>query len=164
MSLAIARRLIPAKCCSTKRKRLRAFAYDSPLLRRGFLPHRYPKLSAKDLGDSLKADGMANSVPDSTWGYLARVLNPIPQNVMIRNSTNALLTICPGLHCPFFFLEVKPDGGSMEACRNQAARGCATVVNAMRLLLRILGREEETVGPDKNSYIYCATMNEGQLE
>lgn len=52
----------------------------------------------------------------------------------------------------------------MEACRNQAARGCATVVNAMRLLLRILGREEETVGPDKNSYIYCATMNEEQLE
>ncbi len=131
-------------------------------LRRGHVPHNYlPGL--KDLADRLKADGMTNSVPDSTWGYLARVLAPIPAGAVLQIPTNALLTICPALYCPFFFLEVKPDRGSMEACRNQAARGCATIVNAMRLLLQTLGRED-TVGPDEDSYIYCATMNEELLE
>lgn len=134
---------------------------DQPL-RRGYLPHNYP-LGLKDVADRLKVDGMTNSVPDSTWGYLDKVLDPIPAGAMLQDRTKALLTICPALYCPFFFLEVKPDGGSMDACRNQAARGCATIVNAMRLLLRTLGRED-TVGPDEDSYIYCATMNEELVE
>ena len=134
-------------------------------LRRGFLPHTYPtgKLSPKDLAEKLKADGMANSVPDSTWGYLDRALGPIPKGAKIQNHTRELLTICPGLLCPFFFIEVKTDKGTMEECRNQAARGCATIVNAMRLLLRMLGRED-TIGPDKDSYIYCATMGNDVME
>lgn len=131
-------------------------------LRRGYLPHGYPT-GLKDLGNRLQEDGMTNSVPDSTWGYLARVLNPIPPGAMLQEETKALLTICHALYCPFLILEVKPDGGSMEACRNQAAPGCATIVNAMRLVLRTLGRED-SVGLDKDSYIYCATMNEELLE
>ena len=134
-------------------------------LRRGFLPHNYPtgNLSLKDIADRLKIDGMANTNPDSTWGYLGRVLDPISKGTMIQDYTNALLTICPSLHCPFFILEVKMDNGSMEVCRNQAARGCATIVNAMRQLLRTLGRED-TLGPDEDTYIYCATMSEEMME
>ena len=134
-------------------------------LRRDFLPHTYPtsKFSKKQIAENLKADGMANSVPDSTWGYLARALDLIPQGAKIQSHTRELLNICPGLLCPFFFIEVKTDKGTMEQCRNQAARGCATIVNAMRLLLRMLGRED-TIGPDKNSYIYCATLGDEVME
>ncbi len=137
--------------------------WEQPL-RRGFLPHNYPTgMSPKNLAERLQADGMANSVPDSTWGYLASALDPIPRGANIQNQTTELLTICPGLICPFFFIEVKSDNGSREGCRNRAARGCATIVNAMRSLLRMLGRED-TVGPDKDSYIYCATMGEEFME
>ena len=141
------------------------FCQTEQPLRRGFLPHNYPtgNLSQKDIAGRLSADGMLNSNPDSTWGYLRRVLDPISEGAMIRDYTNCLLTICPGLHCPFFILEVKMDEGSMEVCRNQAARGCATIVNAMRQLLRMLGRED-TVGPDEDTYIYCATMGEDFME
>ena len=127
-------------------------------LRRGFLPHNYPtgSLSPNDIADRLKVDGMLNSKPDSTWGYLGRVLDPISEGAMIQDYTNSLLTICPGLYCPFFILEVKTDNGSMEVCRNQAARGCATIVNAMRQLLRMLRRED--------TYIYCTTMSEEMME
>ena len=82
---------------------------------------------------------------------------------MMQNKTSYLLTICPGLYCPFFVLEVEPKSGSMGVCRNQAARGCATVVNAMRSLLYMLGRED-TIGPDKDTYIYCATLGEDSME
>ena len=134
-------------------------------LRRGFLPHNYSKdeLSLKEIASSLNVDGMFNSNPDGAWGYLGRVLGPITEGPMIKGYTNCLLTISPGLYCPFFILEVKMDMGSMEVCRNQAARGCATIVNAMRQLLHMLGRED-TVGPDKDTYIYCATMCEDFME
>ena len=141
------------------------FCQDQQPLRPGLLPHNYPtdQLFAEDLAGKLKADGMANSIPDSTWGYLRRVLDPIPDGAMIQSHTSFLLTICPGLFCPFFLLEVEPDSGSMEVCRNKAARGCATVINAMRSLLRMLGRED-TIGPDKDTYVYCATMGEDFME
>lgn len=134
-------------------------------LRRGFLPHVYPTddLSPKDIAGRLNVDGMSNSNPDSAWGFLGRALGPISEGAMIQDYTNALLTICPGLYCPFFTLEVKIDSGSMEVCQNQAARGCATIVNAMRQLLRMLGRED-TLGPDKDTHIYCATMSEDFME
>ena len=51
----------------------------------------------------------------------------------------------------------------MGVCRNQAARRCATVINAMRSLLRMLGRQD-TIGPDKDTYIYCATLGEDYME
>ena len=120
-------------------------------------------MSLELIAKTLQAEGMTNSVPDSTWGYLDRAFDPKPAGTKIRNHTKQLLTICHGLYCPFFFIEVKPDNGSMETCRNQAARGCATIVNAMRLLLHMLGREE-TAGPDKDTYIYCATMDEDLME
>ena len=134
-------------------------------LRRGFLPHIYPtdELSTKEIADRLSVDGMFNSNPDSVWGFFGRAFGPTYEGAKIQAHAYALLTICPGLHCPFFILEVKMDSGSMEVCRNQAARGCATIVNAMRQLLHMLGRED-TVGPDKDTYIYCATMCEDLME
>lgn len=134
-------------------------------LRRGFVPHSYPTdgLTTKDIAGRLNVDGMSNSEPDGAWGYLGRALGPITGGPMIQDYTNSLLTICPGLYCPFFILEVKMDMGSMEVCRNQAARGCATIVNAMRQLLHMLGRKD-TAGPDKDTYIYCATMSADFME
>ena len=86
------------------------FCQDEEPLREGLLPHNYPadKLSAEDLANRLRTDGMG-------------------------------------------------------VCRNQATRGCATVVNAMRSLLHMLGRED-TIGPDKDTYIYCATLGEDYME
>ena len=141
------------------------FCQDEQPLREGLLPHNYPtdKLSAEDLAHRLKTDGMANSIPDSTWGYLSPVLDTIPAGDMMQSNTSYLLTICPGLYCPFFLLAVEPESGSMGVCRNQAARGCATVINAMRSLLRMLGRED-TIGPDKDTYIYCATLGDDYME
>ena len=86
------------------------FCQDEQVLREGLLPHNYPtdKLSAEDLAHKLKPDGMANSIPDSTWGYLSPVLDTIPARDMMQSNTSYLLTICPGLYCPFFLLEVEP--------------------------------------------------------
>ena len=134
-------------------------------LRRGFLPHNYPTtFSKQDIASKLTIDGMLNSVPDTTWGYLGRDLDPEFQGVTTQEHTNSLLTICTGLFCPFFILEVKVDRGDMEICRNQAARGCATIVSVMRQLLHKLGRRNDTLGPDKDTYIYCATMSADFIE
>ena len=140
------------------------FCEDRQPLRQGLLPHNYPigSMSPEVLAKKLQADGMTNSVPDCTWGHLPRVLDPIPGGATLQAHTRELLTICPSLFCPFFILKVNITG-SMEGCRNQAALGCATIVSAMRSLLCILGRED-TVGPDKDSYIYCATMSEDFME
>ena len=51
----------------------------------------------------------------------------------------------------------------MEVCCNKAACGCVTVINAMRSLLRMLGRED-TIGLDKDTYVYYATMGEEFIE
>ena len=141
------------------------FSQAEQPLRRGFLPHNYPTtFSPKDIAGKLTIDGMHNSVPDTTWGYLGQDLDPISEGATTQDYTNSLLTICPGLFCPFFILEVKVDNGSMEVCRNQAARRCATIVSVMRELLRKLGRRKDTLGPDENTYIYCATMSTDFIE
>lgn len=135
-------------------------------LRQGLLPHNYRGKSYQNpaaLKSALQDDGMFNSVPDGTWGYLETSLNANTYGATLPSRIKALLTVCPALYCPCFFLEAKPDGGSSEECRNQAGRAGATLVNAMRQLLNYTGRKS-TLGLDAESYLYGATMNEECME
>lgn len=135
-------------------------------LRRGFLPHNFTTNqynNATDLAKALKADGITNSIPDATWGYLESVLGPRPPGITLPPLTKDLLTVCPSLQCPFLFLEVKLDAGSYLGCCNQAGRAGAIFVCAMRQLLAMTGRKD-ILGADVESYLYCATTNEDKME
>ena len=106
---------------------------------------------------------MTNPVPDDTWGYLEPFVDDHTHGATLYALIKALLSVCSGLYCPFFFLEVKPDNGSFEQLRNQARKAGAISVHVMRQLLNSTGRID-TLGPDFSFYVYRVTMNEECME
>ena len=147
------------EACDTFEKGLVA-QYSQPFKRR-YLPNKYTTLGfdRKDAEVRSRADGMTNPIPDGVWGF-----NPNQFAPTDSADLDDLATVVQGILWAFFLIEVKPDGGSMEECRNQACRGGATLVNAARGFMKKLGPSVENIGPDRDTYVYSAVMDADFME
>lgn len=127
--------------------------------RRTLVPNRFVKSGFEaELAAALaKQHGMKNPKPEFMYGIRTDKY-AIPAGVIVSPKTTALLEIAVGLHSPFLIVEGKSDNGSMAEAENQACRGGATLVNASRELLKMIG-DVEAPGADNRTFVFSCTMS-----
>ncbi|KAL9029908.1 MAG: hypothetical protein Q9196_001911 [Gyalolechia fulgens] len=134
--------------------------------RRTYLPNSYSTIGYHDkIATALaKERGMKNPKPDRTYG-LAENSIPPPEDhaALLRDETKALLTAIPGLHHVFFLIEAVSSAGSLAKAINQASRGGTVAVHIQRLLLAALGQLHMDEGPDRQTYVYTATIDSSSM-
>jgi len=134
--------------------------------RRTLVPNRYlDGQLEKYLAEAMaKKDGMKNPKPDMTYGIRTNKY-PIPNGVIVKGSTNALLEIASGMHHAFMIIEAKADRGEYDEATNQARRGGATLVNAARQLRSLVEAAPVIIsGVDDTCVVFSATINPQLME
>lgn len=141
-----------------------------------YLPNEFakdPTLEEDMIKALAKDEDMKNPRPDLTFG-LQR--DKFPLDMPIPDHILDLLEIVPGMHHAFLLLEGKSPAGSLANAENQACRGGATLVKALRTLRALLENDtshasEEIIQgatapegatptkPDYKSFVFSATMN-----
>ena len=105
-----------------------------------------------------EGDDMKTPRPDRIFG-----LDPkrfaFPKPLILDQKLDAVLWTCKHMHYPFFLIEGKSNRGNGQVAENQARRGGATIVNAMRCAYSTIGQPKNTPGPDNKSFIFSATIN-----
>lgn len=127
--------------------------------KRTYLPNVFDDrdFEAVVVGELAKEKGMTNPKPDRVYGLnMGELLRP--RGYTLRSETKDLITLVPNMVYAFFLIEGKSSGGDMTKAMEQACRGACCLVIALRELLRISGRVEES-GPDWETYVYSATMD-----
>lgn len=76
----------------------------------------------------------------------------------------SLLNAVPGLQHVFFLIEGVSSAGDMNKAINQACRGGTVAVRIQRLLLEAVGQNSTMdEGPDRQTYIYTATIDNNSM-
>ncbi len=138
------------------------YAVSDQDFRNDLLPHRYVD---EQLAQTLKKDdSMLTPRPDRCYGLLPGWI-PVPEDVTLNPEIRALIEACPHLSHPFFLIEGKSNYGSKFDAQNQARRGGASLVNAMRQLLARIGEGHVTEsGVDDRNFVYSATLSPGLID
>ena len=145
---------------------VRWFSEDGSIVSRNqqfqkdLLPFRQTEAEKKSLTKRLAKEmfpGMTNAKPDFTYG-IREEQHPDIQSEHYTPHTRALMGVAPNMVHPFLIIEGKSSNGSHTDAENQAIRGGATLVNARRML-NAKAKMGDTVGPDKNSFIFTVTMD-----
>lgn len=106
-----------------------------------------------------KERGLKNPKPDRAYGLAVNNIPP-PDQALLRDETNAWLNAIPGLQHVFFLIEGVASSGSLAKAINQACRGGTVAVFIQRLILEAIGQLREDEGPDRQTYVYTATVND----
>ncbi|KAL8735784.1 MAG: hypothetical protein Q9166_000648 [cf. Caloplaca sp. 2 TL-2023] len=135
---------------------------------RTFLPYRNGITGfAKELLFALskpKDPAMTNPKPDRLYAIdRERTEAHFPPTFQMSNEIRHYMEVIPTVHHPFLVLEAKSEGGSNAECRNQACRSGAAIVHCFRELRRLIG-EEDGPGADIRTFMFSATLCDGQLE
>ena len=135
--------------------------------RRTFLPNTYRKAGyGEQIAKALaKERGVKNPKPDRAYGFgLHEIPPPDEQEGLLRDETQALLNVVPGLQHVFFLIEGKSSSGDMNKAIDQACRGGAVLVRTQRLLLEAIGQDDiMSEGPDRQTYVYTATVDSSAM-
>ena len=121
------------------------------------LPHVYEdnelnqKMAKKD-------DDMKTPRPDRIYGLDPRLFI-LPNKLLLDKHIDATLDVCDYMHHPFFLIEGKSNRGNPHDAANQARRGGATIVNALRCAYAAIGKERTTLGPDYDSFMFSGTVS-----
>ena len=138
------------------------FAVMDQDLRKDSVPNSFPD---EILAQAMKKiDGMTTPRPDRCYGLRANWI-PKPKDLHLDADLQALLLeVCPHLSHPFFLIEGKSNNGSKIQAQNQARRGGAALVNAMRQLLTKSG-ELPVIdnGVDDRNFVFSATLFPGVM-
>ncbi|KAL8933513.1 MAG: hypothetical protein Q9216_006330 [Gyalolechia sp. 2 TL-2023] len=133
---------------------------------RTYLPNSYANIGYEEkIATALaKQRGVKNPKPDRTYGLKPNHLPP-PKNqpALLRDETKTLLNAIPGLSHVFFLLEVVSSNGSTAKAMNQACRGGTVAVFIQRLLLASTGQRCMDAGPDFQTYVYTATIDDSAM-
>ena len=97
-----------------------------------------------------------NPKPDMTFGLLRSAFTEDQQHVNRRYSNYTELS--QGLYHAFFVVEGKGSGGTMEQAKNQACRGAAAVVNAMKHLIAVSNGGAVANGVDPRLMAFSLAM------
>lgn len=103
---------------------------------RTLLPSKFsanPSLIDEIAKELAKDKDMTNPRPDLIFGLL-RKKHPLAIETQIPPHLHELLEIAPGMHHAFLIIEGKSHSGSSAKAENQARRGGATLVKALRSL------------------------------
>ena len=141
------------------------FVSRSSDLRGGLLPTQYedddfePEL-AKLLA---KGDGMTTPRPDFCYG-LRKDRFPLPPGLILSTEILLTLQVAPGMQHPFFLIEGKSNKGILGEAENQARRGGATLVNAHRQLLELIGESVLDLGVDERCFVFSSTITPSVMD
>ncbi|KAL9593856.1 MAG: hypothetical protein Q9219_007352 [cf. Caloplaca sp. 3 TL-2023] len=133
---------------------------------RTYLPNTYHNIGYEErIATALaKERGMKNPKPDRAYGLAINDIRPPKHNpVLLRDGTRDLLNAIPGLQHVFFLMEGVRSAGDLNKAFNQACRGGAVAVNIQRLLLEAIGEDIMQEGPDRQTYVYTATLDNNAM-
>ncbi|KAL8823504.1 MAG: hypothetical protein Q9170_008355 [Blastenia crenularia] len=133
--------------------------------KRTYLPNSYASFvnyEDKIATALAKERGMKNPKPDRTYGLAVNNI-PHPGQALLRDETNALLNAIPGLQHVFFLIEGVSSSGSLAKAINQACRGGTVAIYIQRLILAAIGQLRTDEGPDRQTYVYTATINDSSM-
>lgn len=133
--------------------------------KRTYLPNSYASFvnyEDKIATALAKERGMKNPKPDRTYGLAVNNIPP-PDQALLRDETNALLNAIPGLQHVFFLIEGVSSSGSLAKAINQACRGGTVAIYIQRLILAAIGQLRTDEGPDRQTYVYTATINDSSM-
>ncbi|KAL8953325.1 MAG: hypothetical protein Q9222_000819 [Ikaeria aurantiellina] len=128
-----------------------------------YLPNSYKEVGYDDEIAKIlaKERGMKNPKPDRAYGLAANHIPPPKgQPVQLRDEARGYLNAIPGLHHAFFLIEGVRSAGNLQKAVNQACRGGTVAVRTQRLLLGALGQDTMREGPDRQTYVYTATVDD----
>ena len=129
---------------------------------RTYLPNTYQTIGYEErIATALaKERGMKNPKPDRAYGLAINDIPP-PKHlpVLLRDGTRDLLDAIPGLQHVFFLIEGVQSAGDLNKACNQACRAGAVAVFIQRLLLEAIGEDTMQEGPDRQTYVYTATID-----
>ncbi|KAL8905672.1 MAG: hypothetical protein Q9207_002486 [Kuettlingeria erythrocarpa] len=127
-----------------------------------FLPNSYTDVGYEEkISKALAKDhGIKNPKPDRAYGFAVKSIPP-PEGraALLRDQTEAILNAVPTLQHVFFLIEAVSSGGNIAKTINQACRGGTVAVVIQRLLLEAIGQLWMDAGPDRQTYVYTATMD-----
>ena len=103
-------------------------------------------------------DEMKTPRPDRIFGLDPRRL-PIPDRLLLDKKIAATLQVCKFMHFPFFLIEGKGNRGNPHEASNQARRGGATIVNALRSTYACIDKQGRALGPDYDTFMFSATIS-----
>ncbi|KAL9010127.1 MAG: hypothetical protein Q9173_004910 [Seirophora scorigena] len=130
---------------------------------RNFLPNTYHAVGYHDqIAKALaKERGIKNPKPDRAYGLaIDNIPPPEDEAGQLRDETRALLNAIPGLQHVFFLIEGVQSAGDLRKAMNQACRGGTVAVRTQRLLLEAIGYDTMRQGPDHQTYVYTATIDD----
>ncbi|KAI4117488.1 MAG: hypothetical protein LQ345_002286 [Seirophora villosa] len=133
---------------------------------RDFLPNSYHEVGYEEqIAKTLaKERGMKNPKPDRAYGLAIDDISPPEHQFdLLRDETRAVLNAIPGLHHVFFLIEGVRSAGDLRKAVNQACRGGTVAVRIQRLLLEAIGQDTMREGPDRQTYVYTATIDDNQM-
>ncbi|KAI4174689.1 MAG: hypothetical protein LQ348_006329 [Seirophora lacunosa] len=133
---------------------------------RNFLPNSYHEIGYEEqIAKTLaKERGMKNPKPDRAYGLAIDDISPPGHQFdLLRDETRAVLNAIPGLHHVFFLIEGVRSAGDLRKAVNQACRGGTVAVRIQRLLLEAIGQDTMREGPDRQTYVYTATIDDNQM-
>ena len=137
------------------------FAVMDQDFRHDLLPHRY--IDQQLAAAMRKDDSMLTPRPDRCYGLVTDLI-PTPEDARLNPELRALIQACPNLSHSFFIIEGKSNRGMKIEAENQARRGGASLVNAMRQLLAKIGEPYMTRdGVDDRNFIFSATLSPGLI-
>lgn len=128
-----------------------------------FLPNTYSKVGyAAEIAKALaKERGMKNPKPDRAYGLsINEIQPPADQEGRLRDQLTAWLNVVPTLQHVFFLIEGKSSAGDMNKAVDQACRAGTVAVYTQRLLLEATGQGNVDEGPDRQTYVYTATIDD----
>lgn len=112
----------------------------------------------------IKDHGMKNPKPNRAYGFAENSIPPPKGTVaLLREQTEAILNAVPTLQHVFFLIEAVSSGGNITKTINQACRGGTVAVVIQRLLLEAIGQLWMDAGPDRQTYVYTATMDSSSI-
>ena len=131
---------------------------------RTYLPNAYSLIGyEKEIATILaKERGIKNPNPDRIYGHALGSI-PAPVLPMLRDETKQLLNVIPNMNHPFFIIEGVQSNGTMAKAINQACRGGTVAVYTQRLLLAATNQSCIDEGPDHETYVYTATINDTSM-
>ena len=110
----------------------------------------------------MKRDKINTPVPDLAYGLRDKAFTKAELAFNITYDTIARLS--PDMNYPFFLVEFKSHKGSIEEAQNQACRGGAAVMSAMRKLKKMAGLDDLNAEGDKRRMVFTMAMVPSQAQ
>ncbi|CAO1606507.1 hypothetical protein XANCAGTX0491_010007 [Xanthoria calcicola] len=112
------------------------------------------------LDEGLVASDMTIPKPNRVYGIDPKKnKDNFPPYFKISPELDRYLQVVEGIHHPFFIIEAKSASGPIIDAENSASRGRRGLTCASRLLRRTLKLNTTTSGPDRDTFVFSATLD-----